>query len=105
MHHQFLKDLAKKFWDGSRDVCRSSSLSALFPSLRRRAFHVCLVAREIPCLAFSFIGPMRINLLMAIKVSDNEKLSETVLKGSQLYLGAKFFPITYSRKNIVGKPF
>lgn len=44
-----------------------------------------------PCLFF--IGPMRINLLMAMEVSDNELLSETVLKGSQMYLDAKFFPI------------
>lgn len=39
-----------------------------------------------------FIGPMRINLLMAMEASDNELL--TVLKGSQMYLDAKFFPIT-----------
>lgn len=56
------------------------------------AFHVCLVAREYHALPFFFfIVPKRINLLMAMDVSDNELLSETILKGSQMYLDAKFF--------------
>lgn len=60
----------------------------------RQAFDMCLVAREYHALPFFFIGPIRINLLMAMKVSDNELLSEMILKGSQTYLDAKFFPIT-----------
>lgn len=86
-HHQFFKDLAKS-WGlvGSGCVCRCSSLSALFPSSHRQAFHVCLVAREHHVSLFFFIGPKRINLLMAMEVSDCGLLSETVLKGSPMYL-------------------
>lgn len=72
---------------GSGCVCRCSSLSALFPSSHRRASHVCLVAREHHVsLFFFFIGPKRINLLVAMEVPDCRLLSEAVLKGSPMRL-------------------
>lgn len=48
---------------------------------------MCLVAREHHASLFFFlIGPKRINLLVAMEVSDCGLLSEAVLKGSPMYL-------------------